>query len=53
MAGILAVAISTHGQKSPEALTKDLKDHAAKSVTFGLQDLGAAMSSNNLLAKPW
>ncbi|CAE6521124.1 unnamed protein product [Rhizoctonia solani] len=46
VAGILAVAISNHGNKSPKELSDDLKAHAKPVVT-------GAILSNNLLATKW
>jgi cerevisin len=47
VAGVLAVAISNYGNKSPASLTADLKSHARAVVT------GAPSGTTNLLATVW
>ncbi|CUA73345.1 Aqualysin-1 [Rhizoctonia solani] len=49
VAGILAVALSGHGQMNPADLTEELKLHAAHAVKLTT----GALTSNDLLAQKW
>ncbi|CAE6421038.1 unnamed protein product [Rhizoctonia solani] len=53
VAGVLAEALSTHGQMSPADLSKALQEHASQTVTFAPTDTLAEKSSNKLFAVKW
>ncbi|KAF8694410.1 peptidase, partial [Rhizoctonia solani] len=53
VAGILACAISGHGQKSPAELSEELKKHATPDVKFDAADLPAKLVSTDRLAQKW
>ncbi|GAB1525271.1 hypothetical protein RhiTH_008429 [Rhizoctonia solani] len=53
VAGVLACAISEHGQKPPAELSKDLKNHATRDVTFDTIDVLAKDTSTDRLARKW